>query len=500
MGVALVLTSSGGVTATTAGSTFAGAWTSRDSADGSTQYLLVSSAPALHVTLVDFYAGYCASHGAASTVFTGSGAGTIDGDALDVVIDRADCGSYRVDLNVFNGLSYAYQAAAGTLVDSYGNTWHRVPSAAPGARTVSVAPFAARWSATDPEAITDLTWNSSPNLTNSATHPSCPEGGLSEFFGNSWGGGEGLSFASPVGWGTTGLWAPHGASGVDILSTATECYGSNGIPVRTRYGFFGGGPAVARIQVERQFDLGSTPLTSDVRPYIPRLYVANDYSGVLYPSTAGALVTRNAMDCQYGCPVLDWNGTWFAIHDPRTGRGLVVRHEASAALADLWVDVDGYSASTATSVLLRAPAGGFTGTLVEREVLCFYDGTSWVPSMTPPAACAKAWVDGALGIGSKLGLPSSSGTYSASTRVSALGGYVTWRANLGLAGAGQSIGIEVATRRSDGSWTPFSRLTSRKADDSGVVTFSWRQASPRWVSIKFNGVGILTSASQARWR
>jgi hypothetical protein len=500
VGAALVLAISGGVTAAASGSVFTGEWTSTDVADGSTQYLLVAGATVPHVTLFDLYARYCASHGAPSTVFAGSGEGTINGDVLDVGIGRASCGSYQVDLGLFAGLSYTYQGVAGTLLDSYGNTWHRVPAAAPGARTVSVAPIVVRWSATNPEAITDLTWNGSPNLTNSASHPNCPEGGVHEFFGNSWGTGDGLGFVSPVGWGASGVWAPYGISGVDVLSAATDCYGTSGIPVRTRYGFIGGSPAVARIQVERRFDFGSTPSTVDLRPYIPRLSLANDYSQVLYPDIAGSLVTRNAMDCHYGCPVLDWSGTWFAVHDPRTGRGMVVRHETSSALADLWVDVDAYSTSTSTSVLLRAPAGGFTGTLVDREVLCFYNSAIWVPSLTPPAACSKPWAETALAIGSKLGLPSSGGTYSASTKVSPLGGYVTWRASLGLAGAGQSIGVDVATRRADGTWTPFSRLTSRTANGSGVVTFSWRAASPKWVSVKFSGVGVMTSTSRVLWK
>jgi len=367
-------------------------------------------------------------------------------------------------------------------------------------RTVSVAPFVVRWSATDPEAITYLSWNGSLNLTNTAGHPNCPGGGLSEFFGNSWGTGDGAAFVAPVGWGSTGRWAPYGASGVQVASAATGCYGTSGIPVRTSYGVFGGSPAIARIQVERSFDFGSTPFTTDLRPYIPRLSLANDYSQVLYPSTAASLVTRNAMDCQYGCPVLDWTGSWFAVHDPRTGRGMVVRHEASAARADLWIDVDAYSISNSTSVVLRAPAGGFTGTLVEREVLCFYDSGTWVPSMTPPAGCAKPWTATPLATGSKLGLPGTGGAYTATTKVSPLGRYVTWRANLGLAAAGKAIDVDVAVRRANGTWTPFARLTGRVADPSGVVTFSWRSFSAKWVSVRFRGAGLTSTGAQARWR
>jgi hypothetical protein len=367
-------------------------------------------------------------------------------------------------------------------------------------RTISVAPFVVRWSPTNPEAITHLSWNGSANLTNTAGHPNCPDGGPSEFFGNSWGTGDGATFVAPVGWGSSGKWAPYGAGGVQAASAATGCYGTSGIPVRTSYGFFGGNPAVARIQVERSFDFGSTPFTTDLRPYIPRLSLANDYSQVLYPSIAASLVTRNGMDCHFGCPVLDWNGSWFAVHDPRTGRGMVVKHETSSAVADLWIDVDGASTSTSTSVVLRAPAGGFAGTLVDRQVLCFYDNSIWVPSMTPPTSCTKPWTDVPLGTGSKLGLPSTGGAYTATTKVSPIGGYVTWRANLGLAAAGKAIDVDVAVKRSNGTWTPFARLTGRMADPSGVATFAWRAASPKWISVRFRGAGLTSVGAQARWR
>lgn len=500
LGMAFAFGLSGGAVSAASGSLFAGAWTSTDISDGSTQYLLISAESAPHVTLVDLYARYCERNGAVSTVFTGSGQAVVAGVTLDVTMDRAACGSYQVDKTLFVGLRYVYAQASDTVADSYGNTWRRVPAAIPGTRTVSVAPFAVRWDSSDPEAITALTWNGSPNLTNTAPHPNCPEGGLSEFWGDSWGTGDNQGFFSLVGWGTSGIWAPHGTNGVDILSVATGCYGDSGIPVQTRYRFLGGAPTVARIQVERRFEFGVTPFTNDIRPYIPRLSIANDYSQVLYPSITGSLVTRNALDCHFGCPVLDWNGTWFAIHDPSSGRGAVVRHEAASTLADLWIDVDAYSTSTSSSILLRAPTGGFTGTLVDREVVCFYDASIWTPAMAPPAACTRPWTETPVAIGSKLGLSSSSGTYGASTKTASLGGYVSWRGNLGLAAAGQSIGVYVATRNVDGTWSPFSRLTARKADASGAVTFNWRQTNPKWVSVRFIGAGVTTTAGQARWR
>ena len=54
----------------------------------------------------------------------------------------------------------------------------------PGQRTVTVGAFRVQWSQTDPEEILSLSWNGSPNLTNSWTHPFCTQGGDHEFFGD----------------------------------------------------------------------------------------------------------------------------------------------------------------------------------------------------------------------------------------------------------------------------------------------------------------------------
>ena len=103
-------------------------------------------------------------------------------------------------------------------------------------------------------------------------------------------------------------------------------------------------------------------------------------------------------------------------------------------------------------------------------------------------------------IGTKLGLPGAAGAYSASTKVAPIGTYVTWRADLGADAAGATIGVEVATKAADGTWSPFTRLTGRKADGAGVVTFSWRASSATWQSVRFSGGGSTSTASQARWR
>jgi len=368
-------------------------------------------------------------------------------------------------------------------------------------RTVIAGPFVVRWSLTDPEAITYLSWNGSTNLTGSWAHANCPTGGLHEFFGNSWGGDSSSTFLSPVGWGSSGTWTPRGAQGVDVTSSASGCFGTSSIPVATSYGFFGATAPLGRIQVERRFSFGSTPFASDLRPYIPRLAPTTQFSQVAFPNQAGtALLTRGAFDCGLGCRISDWNGIWFAIHDPGTGRGMIVRHEVSSHPAALWIDEDGGSFTNSTSVILLQAGVGFTGTVVDRQVLCFYDAAIWIPSLTLPAGCTVAWTDLPPGGASKLGLPATSGAYTATTKLSPLGKYVTWQSNFGPAAAGRTLAVLVAEKRADGTFGPFNRRTGRVADAMGIVTFSWRESVTRWISVRFALDAMLSTPTQARWR
>jgi hypothetical protein len=256
----------------------------------------------------------------------------------------------------------------------------------PGTRTVAAGSLQAQWSQTIPEEIRSLSWNDSPNLTNTWEHPFCT--GDSEFFGNSWGTDGGVNFVSPVGWGTKGTWSVQGAEGVRIDSAASGCYGTSGIPVETSYRFFDHGAVVDRMLVRRKFSFGATPFASDLRPYIPRLYPRDQYSVVIHPNAAGtALATEIGNDCEFGCAVTNWDGTWFAIHDPGSGRGMIARHAFSSEKIALWVDMDGGSWSAASSVVLLQPRGGFTGTVSEVESFCFYDSRSWTPALTVPDGC-----------------------------------------------------------------------------------------------------------------
>jgi hypothetical protein len=279
------------------------------------------------------------------------------------------------------GLTPAAMAASGSFTQGWNGT-------DPDTRTVVAGAFTVQWSATDPEEIVALSWKGSPNLTNTWAHPFCPQGGDSEFFGNSWGTDGGGNFRALVGWGSTGTWGSRGANGVAIASAANSgCFGTSGIRVETRYQFSDRGAPVNRILVKRTVSFGATPFAFDFRPYIPRLS-RSSYTTVVHPDVAGSGLVREIGDsCEFGCEVTNWNGTWFAEHDPLTGGGMIVRRASSESPAALWIDVDGGSFTTASSVLLLQPAGGFTGTVNEVEFLCFYDAETWTPSLDLPAGC-----------------------------------------------------------------------------------------------------------------
>jgi hypothetical protein len=251
-------------------------------------------------------------------------------------------------------------------------------------RVMAVGNFEVEWSSTNPEEVINLSWNGSGNLTNAWTHPDCS--GDLEFFGNSWvSENEGTSdffFASLAGWGTTGSWSKPSGYVVDIGSISSGCPGSADIPIATDYQFFADKPDL--IMVQRTFDFGSGPYAHDLRAFIPRLFPANGFTEVIHPNASGdQLITEGT--CGYGCIAASWDGSWFAINNPSTGLGMIV--QSTSFSTALWLDDDGGSLTNSSSVLLLQPPGGFTGTVTDTEYLCFYDSSSWTPSLTPPAGC-----------------------------------------------------------------------------------------------------------------
>jgi len=254
-------------------------------------------------------------------------------------------------------------------------------------RLVDTEAFSIAWNATDPEEIDSLVWRGT-SMTNTGTVSGLPPGcHFAEYFGNSW---TVAHYPFMVVGDSIGTWNRSGAN-VRIASTSAGCDGSTGIPVTTSYRFFDHGVFANSFAVERTFSIGSTPADFDIRPYIPRLFPRDAYNQVLHPDAGGTtLVTDSISPCEFGCDTSNWNGTWFAANDPGTGRGVIVLRESTSP-ADLWIDMDGASFTAASSAVLKRPSGGFTGTVVEDEVLCFYDMTTWPSSsrsaLALPSGC-----------------------------------------------------------------------------------------------------------------
>jgi hypothetical protein len=109
--------------ATAASNPFAGVWTSTDPFDGSTQMLVVSGGSAPAVTYQDSYAQTCANNGSGSTHWVANGRGEIQEYGMLVDFGFGGCGSYRwVD-----GYPAWLYFDSGTLMDNFGNVWHRFP-------------------------------------------------------------------------------------------------------------------------------------------------------------------------------------------------------------------------------------------------------------------------------------------------------------------------------------------------------------------------------------
>lgn len=274
------------------------------------------------------------------------------------------------------------------------DTWQYVCSHTylPTTRTVGLGNFRVEWSPTNPEEIINLSWKNSVNLTNSWHNDACL--GDLEYFGNSWVSENentpDFYFASLVGWSMAGNWFHH-SNAIDIVSKSTACPDSADIPIYTNYKLFQSELKKNVVGVQRAFVFGDTPFDHQLRPFIPRLYPLDGFTQVIHPNADNStLITESVELCGFGCLVNDWDGTWYAIHNPGTGMGMIVYHMSSPFSSALWLDVDSGSFTNASSVLLLPPPGGFTGLLIETEYLAFYDSSSWVPSMTLPSDLAPA--------------------------------------------------------------------------------------------------------------
>jgi hypothetical protein len=290
-------------------------------------------------------------------------------------------------------------------------------------RTVTTNNFVVTWNTgVDTEAVTSLAWMGGSNLVSYNELNTCGDvNNDDEYSGNAEAppypsspgkvlvGAGTITPAGTVAW--SGIVLSIGTDQVTINSNSTNCPPTSaGVNVQTTYRFPNPrNPAANWFQVQRVFDFSAAPFAYDVRPYLPR-FGLSDYTEVLYPSTGGVLAVTNVSSCPGGCtgphsapgaaplsPAWASSQGWFAIHDPSTQQGVVVKRAQSAdpqddpIAAQLWIDNDLGSYTNASSFLLMSPAGGFNGGLVtEVETLCFYNSTLWTPSLIPPAACINA--------------------------------------------------------------------------------------------------------------
>ncbi len=113
-------------------------------------------------------------------------------------------------------------------------------------------------------------------------------------------------------------------------------------------------------------------------------------------------------------------------------------------------------------------------------------------SINVGAVVASGTAASALGV-------TTSGPFSTTTKVPAIGKYVTVKLTFGTGAAGQTVEILTATKSSSGVWSAFTTKTSRIANSSGVVYFYWKSSSAAWLSIRGKLGSALTNAVQVRW-
>jgi len=102
---------------------FEGTWTSSDTADESTQTLVVAPGRSPDVHFEDDFSISCERRGEPSTVYLADGVGEIDRGRLTVTFPTGGCGIELGSAVWF----YDYDAATDSLIDYQDIVWHRVP-------------------------------------------------------------------------------------------------------------------------------------------------------------------------------------------------------------------------------------------------------------------------------------------------------------------------------------------------------------------------------------
>jgi len=356
---------------------------------------------------------------------------------LYAAADVVDSSSGQVESAVFSGNALLLVSSSGTFVAEYtlratvdtativSDFSNAIPAStnqkivgnntkANVTRTINTSSFSVRWSAQMGEQIESLKWSGLPGqeMARGAAFSSPLMQCASQLWGDSWaapdpqtGGKVLVGYATPPGF------FESSGNTVTLNGTSVGCSPTSQllhpIGIRDTYQFFNSGPQANIIKVTREFDFGNSNATifpqGIFRPYIPRLD-ASRFSEVLYPTTTGANAGRgniadltvgpsNPLYCKFGCMADNWNGGWFALRDPTTQAGVIVKHDYSvdqsgnSLRSKLWIDWDD-PAQTATSIVLVQPDDGLSGKVTEAESLCFFNRSTWnASSSVLPDGC-----------------------------------------------------------------------------------------------------------------
>lgn len=263
-------------------------------------------------------------------------------------------------------------------------------------RTVTTPRLTVGFDATNPEQINTLYWaGTGMGVDLAADGGLSPCGDTQETWGQSY--SDPFPMGKEVSSGSRGPWQSpsDGVVAIESQVTVPDCSGFDGQnPVQTTYRFTEGD----QIAVTRRFAFDPDDPTrftqNHLRPYVPRM-PRSPYTHTLWPSDTGfndSIITSCTLNF---CARPNWAGTWFAQHDPDTGKGLLVLRAPSPVPARLLVDNDTPSVSNSSSVDL-IPAF-YDGPITETEYLCFYTDATWPPAERE-ASKAPSWCGPSLSI------------------------------------------------------------------------------------------------------
>lgn len=136
---------------------------------------------------------------------------------------------------------------------------------------------------------------------------------------------------------------------------------------------------------------------------------------------------------------------------------------------------------------------GVVTVLASSSVVTTVSPVSASINVSTPVVVSAASAASALGA-------TTAGPFTTTTKVAALGKYVTVKMSFGASAAGATVVIWTASKNSAGVWSAFTAKTSRIANSNGDVYYYFRSSSAAWLSIQGRTASASAPARQARWK